>query len=300
MKCDLCSQKAVAYLKYFKRKLCKEHFIELTNDRIRKNLSKNELVDKNDRVAVAVSGGKDSTTLLYSLAKFSEIFPIELIGITINEGIQGYRSESLKVVEKNYKKLGIEYKILSYENEVGKQMDEIVKQDKRIPCSYCGVFRRDLINKAAIEVNADKVATGHNLDDEVQSILMNYIRGDFSRLARTGVKTAADSGFVQRIKPLSEIPEKEIALYAVLNEFDVYWGECPYSHEAFRSEIRDTLNRWEEKSPGVKFQILRGAENLKDLLKGAIGEAILFECEICGTPSPSTICKSCEMKKEIK
>ncbi|HIJ98577.1 TPA: TIGR00269 family protein [archaeon] len=299
-KCALCPQKAVVHLKYFNRKLCKQHFSELTQDRIRKNISKNELVDKNNRVAVAVSGGKDSTTLLYSLANFAEKFPIELVGITIDEGIEGYRSESLKVVEKNYKKLGIEYKILRYENEVGKPMDEIVKKDQRLPCSYCGVFRRDLLNKAALEVDADKIATGHNLDDEVQSILMNYIRGDFSRLARTGTKTAADTGFVQRIKPLSVVPEKEIALYAMLNNFEVYWGECPYSHEAFRSEIRDTLNRWEERSPGTKYQIYNGAENLKELLKGAIGGAILFECEICGTPSPSVICKSCEMKKEVR
>ena len=299
MKCDICSHKAVAYLKYFKRKLCKEHFTELTDDRIRKSISKNELVNKNDRVAVAVSGGKDSTTLLYSMAKFSEIFPIELVGVTIDEGIEGYRSESLKVVEKNYKKLGVEYKILRYADEVGKPMDEIVKNDERLPCSYCGVFRRDLLNKAAIAVGADKIATGHNLDDEVQSVLMNYIRGDFSRLSRTGTKTAADKGFVQRIKPLSMIPEKEIALYAMLNNLEVYWGECPYSHGAFRTEIRDTLNRWEERSPGTKYQIYNGAENLKNLLKNAVGEAILFECEICRTPSPNVICKSCEMKKEV-
>ncbi len=301
MKCDLCSHKAAAYLKYFNRKLCKEHFCELTEDRIRKNLSKNELIQKNNRVAVAVSGGKDSTTLLYALADFSEKFPIELVGITIDEGIEGYRSESLKVVERNYKKLGIEYKILRYKNEVGKPMDEIVKSDKRIPCSYCGVFRRDLINKGAIQLEADKVATGHNLDDEVQSILMNYIRGDFSRLVRTGVKTNADPGFVQRIKPLSTLPEKEIALYAMLREFEVHWGECPYSHESFRGEIREILNKLEERSPGTKFQILHGAENLKELLKnsGSINEAILFECEVCGAPSPAVVCKSCQLKKEV-
>ena len=295
MKCALCKNEAVIHLKYFDRHLCKEHFIKLTEDRIRKNITKNNLLSKNDLVAVAISGGKDSVTVLQFLKKFSKKLPIKLYGIVIDEGIKGYRDKSAKIAVENLEELGVDYSLLKFKDKIGKTMDQIAKKHLKNSCTYCGVFRRRLIENTAKEIGATKLATGHNLDDEVQSIFMNYIRGDFERMARMGPEVNSKKGFIPRIKILRYVPEKEVELYAKLSGFKFYPKGCPYVKGAFRNDVRNTLNELEELHPGVKFSILKGADNLLPLVKDSFKSAKLYKCKKCGALSPTKICKFCEL-----
>ncbi|MFO7872444.1 MAG: TIGR00269 family protein [Candidatus Undinarchaeales archaeon] len=299
-KCKLCSRKAVIHLKYFDRHLCKNHFIELTEQRIRKNITRNNLLDKEDKIAVAVSGGKDSVSMLHFLYNSIQKYKLDLFGIVVDEGIEGYRNTSAQAAVDNLEKLGVDYKLVKFKDEYGKSMDEIAPDNMERSCTYCGVLRRRILNKYAKEAEADKLATGHNLDDEVQSVFMNYLRGDFTRLKRTGAKTPKLKGFIQRIKIMRDVPENEIELYANLKGFKIHPKRCPYVSGSLRNDTRDMLNEFEEKHPGSKFSLLSGADKLSDLIDvEKFSGPELKECKKCGEPTASEICKVCKLIEKV-
>lgn len=325
MKCSKCNSNAIIELRYSREFLCRNCFIRLFEKRVRRTIRNNRLFGTDDKIAVAVSGGKDSVTVLKILndlskkinPKFREFrgfdFPLEnrinreVIAITVDEGIKGYRNGTLKVAKSICRKLGVKHYIFSFKDEIGLTLDGIVKRVKKLkistpPCSYCGVFRRDILNRKARELGVTKLATGHNLDDEIQASLMNFIRGDLKRIARMDAEVGIikDEKFVQRIKPLRECPEKGIALYAILNNFGINFLQCPYSGYAFRETIRDFTNELENKHPGSKFQILRSTDELVPILRNAYetGERPK-NCKICNELTSGKICRSCEMKKEL-
>ena len=191
--------------------------------------------------------------------------------------------------------------MLAYEGTVGHTMDEVVGRDPgSIPCSYCGPFRRQALNRAAREVDADYVATGLNLDDTAQSILMNVARGDVEKLARLGPHESRQSGLVPRIQPLRMIPEKEVYLYAFLRGIAFHDATCPYAERAQRGRFRDILHRLEEESPGTRHAIVSGYDQMRPLLQTAYPPATLNECARCGEPTASVICKACELREKIE
>ncbi|MFQ6120619.1 MAG: phosphoadenosine phosphosulfate reductase family protein, partial [Methanosarcinales archaeon] len=220
MKCTKCNNNAIIYQKYSGVHLCKEHFIYDVERKIKRDMRKHSMILQNDKVAVALSGGKDSITLLYILHKvFCKREDIDLIAITINEGISGYREKTLKIAKDFTKQLEIEHVIVSFKDTYDFDLDEIVKNNKNkklAPCTFCGVLRKTLLNKTAKELGATKLATGHNLDDESQTVLLNHLRGDVERLVRLAPEKP-QPGLILRIKPLRNIPEKEVALYALVN-----------------------------------------------------------------------------------
>lgn len=253
---------------------------------------------------VALSGGKDSIVLLKVLHDITYKNPnINLIALTIDEGIEGYREQTIKSAESVCIELGIEHHISSMKDEFNWAMDEIMGESRgKIPaCSYCGVLRRRLLNDKARELKATKIATGHNLDDEVQSFLMNIIRGDLARIARLGANVGVlkDKRFVPRIKPLRNSPEREVALYALLNGLSVGFDECPYSGGAFRVSVRDMINNLEDKHPGSKFQLLRTTDDLIKTMRATQSDGRLGTCERCGEPTSAKICKVCQMLDEL-
>lgn len=259
--------------------------------KVRKTVIDNELVEKGDRIAVGLSGGKDSSVLLYLLHKFFSS-TTDIIAVTVDEGIAAYRDKSIVQAQKLAERLGIEHRIFSFRDNFSINVDEI-KTDNY--CTFCGVFRRQLLNKAASELGVDKLAIGHNLDDEVQSIMMNVVRGDFVGFQRLGV--TGHEGFVPRIKPLRNIPEKEIKLYAILQEIEHYDGECPHSFNNVRRDVQKMVNDLEDKYPGTKMQILsfyKKAKNQEPEKKE------LVSCSSCGSPSSNGICKSCELLEKVK
>ncbi|NOQ37717.1 TIGR00269 family protein [archaeon] len=307
MKCSRCEKKAVYYRKYEGQWQCRNHFTRSVEQRARKTIRTNSLIEHGDRIAVGISGGKDSLTMLYFLDKLTKRRKdISIFAILIDEGIKGYREHGKKTALDYCEKLGISLVIASFEQEYGMPLDKMIKEGKKIDktvraCTYCGVFRRKLLNDTARELKATKLAIGHNLDDEAQSIMANNIRGDMQRSARLGAKAMVveDKRLIPRIKPLRDIPEKEVALFAMLNNIPVDFSECPYAEESFRWSVRDMINNLEDKYPGTKYSIVRTFDQMLPTIKKAFANTKIGTCERCKEPTANNICKTCILLKKL-
>jgi cytoplasmic tRNA 2-thiolation protein 1 len=257
-----------------------------------------------DHIAVAVSGGKDSLSLLLILNKLKTRFPLSrLTVVTIDEGIREYKDEAISFANALADSLKLEHRVFSFKDLFQMTLDEIVERQKKLaPCSYCGVLRRRALEKAARTIGADKIATGHNLDDEVQTALLNILHGGVERLVRTGpVLIDPNRRFIPRVKPLSEIYERETTLYAYLTDLEFQSIPCPHRSRALRNEMRDILNRLEEKHPGLKHTAYSSKMKLSSLLAGRKIE--LNSCRICGEWTSRDLCEVCnilELKGDIE
>jgi uncharacterized protein (TIGR00269 family) len=299
--CSKCSKSAVTFIRYNGTHLCRDHFIQYFERRAKKDIKKQGRTEDNCRIGIAISGGKDSMVALhFTNSIFSKREKIDLIAITVNEGIKGYRDESINIASKNCKKLGIEHHIVSFKDTVGKTMDEIAsKHDELSECSYCGVFRRLCLNKKSKKLGIDKLVTGHNLDDMAQSILMNFVNGDVQKLARLGPHKKIQPGLVPRMFPLRVIPEKEVALYAILKNMEYHDGECPYSTRAYRGVFRDIVDDLEYRNPGTRHSILNSYDSIREILLDKFPPVGLNNCRECGEPTSQNICKACIFKDRI-
>ena len=306
--CTLCKTKDAVFLRpYSGEKLCRRCFLKSIENKVRGTIGKYDMLKPDDKIMVGVSGGKDSVTLLHILAKIESAFPeAKLCAVTVDEGIEGYRDEALKVAVENCRKLGVEHIVTSFKEMFGYKLDEIVGITREggegglTPCSYCGVLRRRALNTAAREAGVDKLATAHSLDDETQTMLLNIIHGDALRIARVKpVLTTIHPKLVQRIKPLCEVPEREIALYAHLKKIEFQSTPCPYARTALRNDIRTMLNRMEEKHAGVKFTVFKSVERIRPALEAMVEEARMKDCKICGEPTVGEICKPCQMLQRL-
>lgn len=297
--CSACGSDKVLYArKHEGRALCAGCFAEDLEEKVRRTIVRYHMLEPFDHVAVGVSGGKDSLTLLTVLSKLEKRFPnAKLMAVTVDEGIDGYRDEALEIARKHCERLGIRQVTVSFRELFGTTTDEIARTKRELtPCSYCGVLRRKAINRAATMVGVSKIATAHNLDDEAQTILLNLLHGDISRLVRNSPVLRDPRGkFITRIKPLAGIPEKEIVLYAYSQGFEFQSTPCPHGADALRSDIRVILNRLDEKHPGMKFTAYRTGEKLRELLDGVLPVAELNACERCGDPTPHTLCEGCRL-----
>ncbi|MFL6493467.1 MAG: ATP-binding protein [Nitrososphaera sp.] len=191
------------------------------------------MIEYGDKVAVAVSGGKDSLSLLYVLKMLFEQHPNnhnELVAVTIDEGIKGYRDESLQIVKDFCSKFHIESKVLSYQSLFGIDMDKAVVQrpsQKISSCSICGTFRRRAIDIAAETVGAKVVATAHNMDDQLQTFMINLLAGDVERVGWIYPEPLQyTQNGIKKIKPFVEIYEYEIAFYALQRDIPFQSEEC--------------------------------------------------------------------------
>jgi len=300
--CSKCLQPAITFIRYNGTHLCKDHFIQYVTKRVKKEIRKQGTIDANSTIGVAISGGKDSVValqLMYDLYHKRE--NITLIGISIDEGIKGYRDESLEIAKKHCQNLGIDHVIASFKDCIGKTMDEIMEIEPRTygACSYCGVFRRFCLNTTSKKFHVDRLVTGHNLDDMSQSILMNFINADMEKLARLGPHTKIQLGLIPRMIPLRTIPEKENALFALLNGFQVHDAVCPYSLDASRGYIKDMVYNLEKKNPGTRHSILKSYDIIKEVLASRFPPSKLKTCNTCNEPTMHTECKSCLLKKQL-
>lgn len=294
MKCNNCSEEAVYDSKYSGTQLCGKHLKESIEKRVRSEIRKQmSLGNEHTKIAVAISGGKDSSVVLYLLNKIlKERRNTEIVAVTVDEGIEGYRNNGLESASRLCSNLGIEHRVLSFEQEYSTTLDTIVENDpETIPCSHCGPMRRTVMNKLAEEVNADYLVLGINLDDYTQSVLMNVVRGDYDRMLRMAPHDTEKEGLVRRALPLIRIPEKEVLLYAILSGIEYDSGWCPYFKRAQRNSFREAVEKFEEEFPGSRFAILNFAEKLR--AAGVQQEVKMKKCRICGNPSSSDICPVC-------
>jgi len=296
MKCDKCKHNAIIFQKYSGMHLCKKHFIEDVERKIKLTIRKHYTVKRNETIVVGLSGGKDSSTTLYILDKiFGKRPDIKIVGVSIDEGIEGYRPNTIQSAKELTDRLGIELIVRSFKDEYDTTMDDIAPQKReKGACSYCGVLRKSLLNKIALELGASKLAIGHNLDDEAQTILLNHLKGDVSRMVRLAPPKELE-GLVLRMKPLRNIPEKEVALYAYLNDLPLGFGGCPYAHEAMRKEIRVMLNEFEVRHPGTKYALLSGFDKMSGILGKEFPQVGLSKCSICGQACTEDICQACKL-----
>jgi len=300
MVCKTCKKNPVINLTNNNVELCRSCFFKYFEKKVRKTISKYELINPKEHIAVAVSGGKDSMSLLYVLNKIKK--NIKITAILIDEGIKDYRTELRKNVREFCKENKIPLKIYSFKKEFGKTLDQIVPRGQKA-CNVCGVLRRYLLNKYSRELKADKLAMGHNLDDEAQTILMNQFRRNIKTSARLGPLTGVqkDERFIRRIKPLYFLLDEEAMVYASLRRLpfrSFKYCACPYSTYSYRNSIKKMLNEFEEKYPGTKNNVVNSFLEILPLLKKKyIGK--IESCERCGEPCSGKICQTCKLIEDL-
>lgn len=300
MNCSKCSKKSITFIRYNGRYLCREHFIEFVEKRVKREIRKQGL--PKGKIAVALSGGKDSLVACYLIWKVTrDDRNRSVLAITVDEGINGYREKTVKIARDFCNEYGIPHHIISFKREIGLTLDEMSKvRGNLAECTYCGVFRRYCLNIVANEINASAIAMGHNLDDVSQTILMNFVRGDIERMARMAPHKKIQPGLIPRILPLRSIPEKETTLYAYVNGFEISENECPYAIRAMRGIYRDFLIQLEERHPGSRHSILKSFFEIEECLHNKFSPAILNPCKKCGQPSSEKICMACQLLEKIK
>ncbi|QGX95051.1 TIGR00269 family protein [Haloplanus rallus] len=319
MDCDRCGREAVMHAAYSGAHLCDDHFRASVEKRVRRRVREDGLLPADaspedpETWVIGLSGGKDSVVLTHLLAEtFGRDPRVELVALSIHEGIEGYRDESLDASRALTAELDLSHEVVSYADELGVRMDDVVEKDPEdmAACAYCGVFRRDLLESYADELDADKLLTGHNLDDEAQTALMNFFEGDLKQMAKhfdaslgPFDRRAETAHFVPRAKPLRDVPEKEVALYAHLADLPAHITECPHASEAYRGEIQELLLGMEEDHPGTRHSIMAGYEELAELAAERYREddgADLGECDRCGSSTGGRICRKCRLVESIE
>ncbi len=299
--CQKCPSEAMIHIDYSGTDLCEEHFVQFVEKRARKEIKQQGRSPKGSKLAIAVSGGKDSMSMLSMLHDiFKDNRDVTLTVLSVDEGLVDYREKAIKKVAGFCREKGIEHEILYFKKEFGITMDRVAELGREHrPCTYCGVLRRSLLNRRARELDACKIAFGHNLDDMAQSVLMNVVNGDVQRLVRLGPHVKVQKRLVPRMLPLRTIPESELKLYAELKKIPFLDVHCPNRSRAHRLGFLDMINGLEEQTPGTRHSILSTYDQIIDALRDHYPPANLNDCEKCGEPTMGEVCKACELLGKI-
>ncbi len=314
--CSKCKDPAVTHIRYSGQHLCGPHFVRFFEKRAKMNVAEQGRLPEG-QVAVALSGGKDSVACLHFLHKISKDNPkVSLLAISVDEGIDGYREGALEIARDVTSERQIPWHVIGTKELAGYTIDdyasgaagpagEAAKMLRVLPpgeassrpsCGPCGVFRRVGLNRVAMQKGATAIATGHNLDDMAQTILMNVLNGDVDRLQRLAPHTEPQEGMVPRILPFRNIPEKEVLLYCLLEGLPTHdEAECPYAERANRFAMRDILWGLEADQPGTRHGLLKFQDKLKERLPEPT-MAPATACTECGEPTSGDVCRSCLWK----
>jgi uncharacterized protein (TIGR00269 family) len=258
------------------------------------------MIRPGDSVCIGLSGGKDSATLLFVLKKLAPKIRISrLVAITLDEGISGYREEAIRLAKILTERTNVDHLIIRFKDIFGLNLDDLASRYKKNLCSICGVLRRRALDIAAKEFGCKVIATGHTREDIAQTFIMNIIRGEPQRLARTTMKTDGTRGFITRIKPLSYLNEREVALYAFLSKIEFQKKACPYRIESLRLQVLTMLNKMESIDPKISINLTRSLERSRDLLGVKYRCFKLNSCTQCGYPSAKEICMVCQIIKGL-
>ncbi len=262
--------------------------------KVKQTLEKMKL-NKKEKIVVALSGGKDSAVTCYLLKKFG--YNIE--GFHIDLSMGEYSDKCLKAVQDLCKQLGIKLHLYDIKQEMGSGMCYLrtaIQSEKSLKnCAICGVIKKWIMNREARKLKASKIATGHNLDDEVQTFLVNIFKGSPELSSNIGPisRNVSDKKFIPRLKPLFYVPEDEVRKYSKKEKLPVIYDKCPCAIDSYRIQVRkfvDTL------SDAKKDHIMKNFEIVFKKLQKKKDTTINY-CEICGEPARKDICKMCQLMK---
>ncbi len=297
MKCRKCGAAAVLELRRHNAAFCEPDFLEFFRNQVREAIRKYRMFERDEHVLVAVSGGKDSLALWDVLIDDG----YSTTGLYLDLGIFDYSVESKAKCEKFAAARGVPLIVASVAEAVGAPVPVIQSVTRRPPCSGCGLSKRYLMNRIALDHAMPVVATGHNLDDEAATLFGSVMHWRIDALPRQSPALASThEKLVRRVKPLYRLSERETAAYAFLRRIDYIVDECPFAEGATSIAHKETLNRMEAASPGAKHNFLFGfLDRARPAFERA--EAVtLNECVRCGQVTTGTICAFCKLADQVK
>ncbi len=288
--CSICTKRATYLDRETGTHLCSTHLKESVEARVLSKILAAGVLP--ETIGIAFSGGKDSTALLAAVVALHDRIPTRVIALTVDEGIRGYREDTIRHAEEVCRKLGVEHRIISFSEIYGRNLDELMTEPTRKACTVCGILRRRALEMLAERMNIRLIATGHNQDDHAQTTLMNAFSADIKKVF-TG--TGKENRFARRIKPLASVSEREASLYAILAGLFKDLPECPYAGDALRGEIRRLLIRFEQSYPGSMKNAADIEEQIRERLKSKVTPVPLVPCRICGWPGSGEVCQVCTL-----
>lgn len=303
MKCRSCGEKAVINMRQHKLALCKTHFLDWLPAQVQRFIEKYKMFNYQDRILVAVSGGKDSLSLWDILHRLGYHADGLHIGLGIDDHIS-YSEQSQCRTEKFATERKLQLHIINLEDEYGAAIPELAQRSmrgKNKPCAVCGMTKRHIMNRCARDLGYNVLATGHNLDDEAAVLFSNTVNWIPGYLVRQWpVLEAHHPGLARKVKPLCRIYEREMAAYALLRGIDYIYEECPYVGGSRTIYYKELLNRLETDRPGAKLgfylSFLQAKENGLFAPQADSGYERLHECPSCGQPTTNDgECSFCRM-----
>jgi uncharacterized protein (TIGR00269 family) len=308
MKCRKCGDTAAINMRHHKLALCKSHYLDWIPDQTQRFIEKYEMFSRQDRILVAVSGGKDSLGLWDVLARLG--YPADglYIGLGIDEGT-GYSAESERRCRDFAEAHGLHLEVVDVAQEEGAAIPlaaSMTARGRGKPCSVCGLTKRHIMNRLAHHGGYDVLATGHNLDDEVAVLFGNTLSWSIGYLARQGpVLPASGTGLARKVKPFCRLYERETAAYALLRGIDYIYEECPHAAGATSIYYKEMLNRLEADRPGAKLSFYLSFLEAKrsGVFNGALDGAreALHACANCGQPTTAPgLCAFCRTWEQVR
>jgi uncharacterized protein (TIGR00269 family) len=297
VKCTVCKAPAVIDVRRHNANFCPEHFVAHCEEQVRRTIHHFDMLSPGERVLVAVSGGKDSLALWDLLVRLG----YDVDGLYLGLGIGGYSDVSGDHARAFAAEQGLQLVEVDIPSEFGFDIPTGAKAARRVPCSACGLSKRHLFDKAALDGGYDVVATGHNLDDEAAVLFGNVLRWNTDYLSRQQPVLPARAGFPRKVKPLVRLAERETAAYCVIRGIEYQVEECPMAEGNRHLGYKEALNSIEVQSPGSKaafyFEFLDKAAHLFNAGFADDQEA-LGSCASCGSPTSAEVCAFCRLTEK--
>jgi tRNA-5-methyluridine54 2-sulfurtransferase len=306
MKCKKCGNKASVHMRQHKLALCKDHYLEWVPEQTERFIKKYHMFTPDEKILVAVSGGKDSLSLWDILVRLGYQADGLYLGLGIDGGIE-YSHESQRLTEKFANEHGLKLHVVDIEKEYGHSIPVLSDASRRghnKPCAVCGLAKRHEMNRIARDLGYDVLATGHNLDDEAAVLFGNTLSWSADYLLRQGPVLPASEGLARKVKPLCRFYEREMTAYSLARGIEYIYDECPFAEGSKQIFYKEALNQLETARPGAKLtfylKFLEAKKSGELFIEKNIEQAHLHACPSCGQPTSAPgLCSFCRMIEKV-